>query len=174
VAQPIGVDQEKVGIFEKGNEMSKSRSDMIVGVHHVGLTVRDVDRSLAFYESLLGRVRDFLVESEGEELGTAVGVANARLKFGFISLGSVHIELLEYRNERREAYELRNSDVGACHICFEVTDLAKAMESLGADGIEFYSAPLNIEEGPLAGYSFVYFDDPDGITLELFEHRTQD
>jgi catechol 2,3-dioxygenase-like lactoylglutathione lyase family enzyme len=52
-----------------------------------------------------------------------------------------------------------------------VTDLKEAMAALAADGIRFYSEPLDIEEGPLAGYSFVYFDDPDGITLELFARR---
>jgi len=83
----------------------------------------------------------------------------------------VHLELLEYRNPRRERFELANSDPGAPHVCFEVADLAETMAALAEDGITFYSDPLDIDEGPLAGYSFVYFDDPDGITLELFAHR---
>jgi catechol 2,3-dioxygenase-like lactoylglutathione lyase family enzyme len=149
------------------------RASMFKGVHHVGLTVSDLDRSFAFYERLLGRVRDFSTESDGPILSRAVGVPNARLRFGFITLGSVHLELLEYRNQRRERYELANCDPGAPHVCFEVTDLREAMEALAEDGIAFYSDPLDIEEGPLAGCSFVYFDDPDGITLELFEHREQ-
>ena len=147
------------------------RAAMFKGVHHVGLTVSDLDRSLAFYERLLGRVRDFSIESDGPVLSRAVGVPDARLKFGFITLGSVHLELLEYRNDRRDRYELANSDPGAPHVCFEVVDLREAMAALAEDGIRFYSEPFDIDEGPLAGYSFVYFDDPDGITLELFEHR---
>ncbi|MHB1553493.1 MAG: VOC family protein [Acidimicrobiales bacterium] len=147
------------------------RQALVKGVHHVGLTVSDLERSFAFYERLLGRVRDFSTESEGPVLSKAVGVPGAHLRFGFITLGSVHLELLEYRNPRRERYELSNADPGAPHVCFEVTDLKEAMASLAADGIRFYSDPLDIDEGPLAGYSFVYFDDPDGITLELFAHR---
>lgn len=151
--------------------LGEKRAAMFRGVHHVGLTVSDLDHSLAFYERLVGRVRDFSTESEGPALSKAVGVPGARLRFGFITLGSLHLELLEYRNPRRDRYELANSDPGAAHVCFEVVDLRAAMESLAEDGVRFYSEPLDIEEGPLAGYSFVYFDDPDGITLELFEHR---
>lgn len=148
------------------------RAALFKGVHHVGLTVSDLDRSFAFYEQLLGRLRDFTTESEGPVLSAAVGVPGARLRFGFITLGTVHLELLEYKSPRRERYELSNSDVGAPHVCFEVGNLREAMVALAEDGITFYSEPLDIFEGPLAGYSFVYFDDPDGITLELFEHRS--
>jgi catechol 2,3-dioxygenase-like lactoylglutathione lyase family enzyme len=148
-----------------------NRAGAFLGVHHVGLTVSNFERSMEFYERLLGKVRDFDTESEGPELSKAVGVANASLHFGFISLGPVHLEILEYRNPRRDQYVLRNCDVGATHICFEVNDLRGLMSELASEGIEFYSDPIDIHDGPLAGYSFVYFDDPDGITLELFEHQ---
>jgi len=148
-----------------------NRADVFQGVHHVGLTVSNFERSMEFYERLLGKVRDFDTESEGPELSKAVGVENASLHFGFISLGPVHLEILEYRNPRRDPYELRNCDVGATHICFEVSDLRGLMSELASEGIKFYSDPIDIHDGPLAGYSFVYFDDPDGITLELFEHQ---
>lgn len=150
--------------------MDESHVESIVGLHHIGLTVKDLEQSLVFYENMLGTVRDFVVESAGEELSIAIGVPDARLKFAFLSLGSVHLELLEYHNERCQEYKLRNSDVGAAHVCFEVRNLPEAMRKLVASGIKFYSSPFRIEDGPLAGYSFVYFDDPDGITLELFEH----
>jgi catechol 2,3-dioxygenase-like lactoylglutathione lyase family enzyme len=148
-----------------------TRADAYRGVHHVGLTVSNFDRSMEFYERLLGRIRDFDTESEGPELSRAVGVENASLRFGFISMGPVHLEILEYRNPRRDRYELRNSDVGASHVCFEVNDLRGLMSELSGEGIVFYSDPIDILDGPLAGFSFAYFDDPDGITLELFEHQ---
>ena len=45
--------------------VDEERAAMFKGVHHVGLTVSDLDRSFSFYERLLGRVRDFSTESEG-------------------------------------------------------------------------------------------------------------
>lgn len=39
--------------------MTRTRREMITAVHHVGLTVSDFDRSMAFYERLLGRLREF-------------------------------------------------------------------------------------------------------------------
>lgn len=148
-----------------------TRAEAYRGIHHVGLTVSNLERSMEFYERLLGRVRDFATESEGPALSKAVGVENAFLRFGFISMGPVHLELIEYRNFRRDQYELRNCDVGASHVCFEVSDLRGLMNELSGEGIEFYSDPIDILDGPLEGFSFVYFDDPDGITLELFEHQ---
>src|SRR5579875_1475394 len=121
------------------------RASLFRGVHHVGLTVSDLDRSFAFYERLLGRVRDFTTESEGPVLSKAVGVPNAQLRFGFITMGSLHLELLEYRNPRRTQYELSNADPGAAHVCFEVSDLKEAMTTLAEEGIRFYSEPLEIE-----------------------------
>ena len=85
-------DQQRVGMFK--------------GVHHVGLTVSDLDQSFAFYERLLGRLRDFSTESDGAILSKAVGVPDARLRFGFITLGSVHLELLEYQNPRVLGYRV--------------------------------------------------------------------
>ena len=41
----------------------RRRQDLMMGIHHVGLTVSNLERSFTFYERLLGRVRDFSTES---------------------------------------------------------------------------------------------------------------
>lgn len=138
-------------------------------MHHVGITVRDLEASLLWYEQTFGVRREFVAHGSGPELSTAVGVPDADLSFAFLRFGSCVIELLCYDNPRTEDNERSNADVGSTHVCIDVPDLQVAYESLLSKGIEFLAPPLHIEDGPLEGCSFVYFRDPDGVTLELFE-----
>jgi len=137
--------------------------------HHFGLTVSDLNRSLEFYERMFGLVPEFIAHGDGDELSSAVGVPGARLNFAFLKLGDGTVELLEYENERQLGYDKRNCDVGAPHLCFDVPDIDAAYAELQAKGADFYSEPLRITEGPLAGCAFAYLRDPDGLTLEIFQ-----
>jgi catechol 2,3-dioxygenase-like lactoylglutathione lyase family enzyme len=138
-------------------------------MHHVGITVRDLEESLQWYERTFDVRREFVAHGSGPELSTAVGVPDAELSFAFLRFGSCVIELLCYDNPRDDRNDRTNADVGSAHVCIDVPDLAAAYASLRSKGIEFLAPPLHIEDGPLEGCSFVYFRDPNGVTLELFE-----
>ena len=141
----------------------------IGNMHHVGITVRDLESSLQWYEQTFGVTREFIAHGTGPDLSTAVGVKDANLRFAFLRFGNCVVELLCYDNERDETFERSNADVGSTHICIDVPDLQAAYDDLQAKGIEFLAPPLYIDGGPLGGCSFVYFKDPNGVTLELFE-----
>jgi catechol 2,3-dioxygenase-like lactoylglutathione lyase family enzyme len=141
----------------------------ITGMHHTGLTVASLGRSLAFYKEMFGLEPEFIANGEGEELSRAVGVPGAKLTFAFLRVGSGTVELVEYGNERRTRYDSRNCDVGAPHLCFGVPDIQVAYQQLRDKGADFYSAPFAITDGPLAGCAFAYLRDPDGLTLEIFQ-----
>jgi len=138
-------------------------------LHHVGITVRDLEASLEWYERVFGVTREFIAHGSGPELSAAVGVKDANLRFAFLRLGSAVVELLCYDNERDETFDRSNADVGSAHVCIDVPDLRAAYEDLSAKGIEFLAQPLDLTEGPLAGCAFAYFKDPNGVTLELFQ-----
>lgn len=138
-------------------------------LHHVGITVRDLEHSLEWYERVFGVTREFIAHGSGPELSAAVDVKDANLRFAFLRLGNAVVELLCYDNEREETFDRSNADVGSAHVCIDVPDLRAAYDELSAKGIEFLAPPLDIAEGPLAGCSFVYFKDPNGVTLELFQ-----
>ena len=142
---------------------------MFGSVHHVGLTVKDLDRSLAFYERMFGVTPSFDVAAASEPLSLALGVGGAKLRFAFLRFGETAVELLTYHNPRVDEFALRNCDVGASHVCIHVEDIRAAYEHCKSNGAEFYSEPFHIEGGPLDGCWFVYMRDPDGITLELFQ-----
>ena len=141
-------------------------------VQHVGISVKDIDRSLAFYKDVFGVEPEFVTEGSGADVSTAVGVADAVLTFAFLRIGPTILELLEYKAPRGRPYGLENCDVGAVHVAFEVPDIQSAYDQLVAQGIEFNAPPLRISEGPLAGCAFAYFSDPDGVQLEIFQVGT--
>jgi len=136
-------------------------------VHHVGITVRDLEESLQWYERIFDVKPDFIAEGTGPDLARAVGVPDVNLRFAFLRFGSCVLELLHYDNDRQETFDRSNADVGSAHVCIEVPDLQKAYADLQAKGIEFLAPPLHIDDGPLAGGAFVYFKDPNGVTLEV-------
>jgi catechol 2,3-dioxygenase-like lactoylglutathione lyase family enzyme len=137
-------------------------------MHHVGITVRDMEESLQWYERVFEVEREFIAYGSGPELSDALAVPGAKLSFAFLRLGSCVVELLHYDNERELSYDRSNADVGSTHVCINVPDMQQAYEKLQAKGVQFLAPPLDIDDGPLAGCSFAYFTDPNGVTLELF------
>jgi catechol 2,3-dioxygenase-like lactoylglutathione lyase family enzyme len=139
---------------------------------HMGLTVRDLDRSIWFYHDLLGL--EIVTEPspwfDGPELGQAVGVPGAELRQACLRLGDTMIELLEYRcPESQTERPLLSHSVGASHLAFAVDDIRTAKEELENEGVVFYSDITVVDDGVLAGWRWVYFPDPDGYPLELVE-----
>ncbi|HEY8408662.1 MAG TPA: VOC family protein [Gaiellaceae bacterium] len=141
-------------------------------LHHVGITVKDLDASIRFYHDVLGL--QFSNEPspwfDGPELGPAVGVPGAGLRQVSLILGDSTFELLEYKSPPSEtAQPLLSNNIGASHVAFLVDDIHAKKAELEAQGIEFYSDVNTVDEGVLAGWRWVYFEDPDGYPLELVE-----
>ncbi len=61
-----------------------------------------------------------------------------------------------------------NNHLGAEHVCFLVDNVKARKAELEAKGVEFSDINV-VDEGPLAGWRWVYFSDPDGLALELVE-----
>src|SRR6478736_1390642 len=142
------------------------------GLHHVGITVNDLDASTRFYHDVLGL--EFSNEPspwfDGPELGKAVGVPGGALRQVSLLLGDTTLELLEYKSPPSDtAGPLTSNSFGASHVAFLVDDIAAKKAELEAKGIEFYSEVNLVDEGVLAGWRWVYFEDPDGYPLELVE-----
>ena len=141
-------------------------------MHHVGITVKDLDASVRFYHDILGL--QFSSEPspwfEGEELGKAVGVPGGALRQVSLLLGDTEFELLQYKSPPSETTKpLLSNNIGASHVAFRVDDIRATKAELEAKGIEFFSDVNEVDEGVLAGWRWVYFEDPDGYPLELVE-----
>jgi catechol 2,3-dioxygenase-like lactoylglutathione lyase family enzyme len=140
-------------------------------LHHTGLTVRDLDRSLGFYRDLLGMEVLFEQEKRGGYLAEIVGYEDAHVRMVHLAFGGDRhrIELFHYLEPEPLGAAGEPRSVGITHVCLAVEDLAALHRRLVAAGVEFYSDPVRLDTGANAGGSAVYLRDPDGITLELFQ-----
>jgi catechol 2,3-dioxygenase-like lactoylglutathione lyase family enzyme len=143
-------------------------------LHHIGIPVSNLERSIAWYSQILGLVVNKTAVSTGEAISQAVEIPDVEMNVAFLAVGDhLLLELLEYTNPRGLPFELRNCDVGSVHVCFQVDDIRAAYNEMTKIGVKFNHPPIELgaEAGDLEGYWFAYFRDPDGVQLELFQLR---
>ena len=139
----------------------------IVGFRHTGITVKEMERALAFYCGLLGlEKRTDRISPEG---GRFVGAPGASIRICVLALpdSNAEIELLEYRNAGGASVQPRLVDPGAAHTSFWVSDVEQLYADLVAHGVPVLADLIE----PLSGRKKFYARDPDGFWLELTEVR---
>lgn len=145
----------------------------IRSVHHTAIIVKNLDRSLYFYHDVLGLPMSQEPSGwmEGDALARGTGVPGARLRNALLRIGSdATLELLEYANRPDDNdTPIQQNYLGAMHIALRVDDIVAKKAELEAQGVEFMADVNAFDEGALAGWRWVYFRDPDGISLELVE-----
>jgi catechol 2,3-dioxygenase-like lactoylglutathione lyase family enzyme len=141
-------------------------------LHHVGITVSDLEHGIDFYHGVLGLgfVNEPSPLFDDAALGPAVGVPGAALRQVSLALGDTTLELLEYRKPPSPIdAPLPQNALGAQHVAFLVDDILAKKAELESRGVDFYSDVNVVDDGVLAGWRWVYFSDPDGNALELVE-----
>ncbi|GGM00454.1 SMU1112c/YaeR family gloxylase I-like metalloprotein [Nakamurella endophytica] len=122
-------------------------------IHHVAVIASDYHRSRRFYEEVLGA--RLLAEHYREE---------RRSWKGDLALGDACVlELFSFpdappRPSYPEAQGLR-------HLAFAVPDVAAAVTELAALGVACEDARTD----PYTGRAMTFFQDPDGLPLELYQ-----
>ena len=145
----------------------------LTNVHHLGMTVSDIDRSIMFYRDTLGMTltgRRPCVE--GEYVAKQTGYAGVKLSVASFRVrpdSPNSLEIVEYLNHTGEPADTATNRPGGTHLCILVDDLDAAYVDLKGTGVRFKTAPVEITAGPNQGGKVVYFFDPDDYVLELFE-----
>lgn len=122
-------------------------------VHHIAIIATDYARSKAFYCDILGFTLQFETYREERDSWKADLTLN----------GQYVIELFSFpfppaRPSRPEACGLR-------HLAFSVANLDKAVAHLESRGVA--CEPIRVD--PFTDKRFTFFNDPDGLPLELYE-----
>ncbi|MCL7451659.1 MAG: VOC family protein [Anaerolineae bacterium] len=144
---------------------------MIKGVHHTCITVSDLERSITFYCDLLGLELVMTEESErsGDDRSKALGVPKAKVKLAILRAGDAQVELIEYVTAKGRPYDRNNNDAGAMHIALQVEDIDAVYQRFLEHGVRFTAPPATIPAGPMEGWRWTYFFDPDGVSLEIIQ-----
>ncbi len=153
-------------------------AEHIFGTHHIGITVPNIQDGIDFFKAVFGAVEVFRTgpfDVDQSFMKNRLGAAaHSRIRdLVFLRCGTgPSIELFEYSGEDSAARPKRVSEVGGMHLCFEVEDVFASAKRLKAQGIEFLEGPNTAEEGPLAGFSWIYFESPWGQMLEIASFST--
>ena len=143
----------------------------ILSADHTGITVSNLERSLAFWRDILGFEFSHTAHQKGELAGEITGIPGAELKLAVLKTPGGHkIELLEYLAPAdRKRANLRPCDVGSVHVALLVESLDAVLAQIAASGWEAAGKPQTLQSGPNAGKRVVYVRDPDGTTIEFME-----
>jgi glyoxylase I family protein len=130
-------------------------------IHHLRLTVTDVERSRQFYTSLLG----FDVAVESPPPGDPAAAEAFKILFGGVVM--IRGNLLMGLRPMAPAGDRFDPDrVGLDHLSFSVAsyaDLEQAVRLLDEHGV-MHGAITTL---PSFGIDVLPFEDPDGVQLEL-------
>ncbi len=138
---------------------------------HLSVTVSDMDRSLAFYRDLLGLKEVERHRLEGETISKMTGkkdVVMQVVRLAAPETPGMLIDLQQYLHPKGGVSTAKLGDAAHSHFCFGVPDVIRAYEDLSAKGVVFLSEPVSFDLG-WAIVHVVFFQDPDGYTLELVQ-----
>ena len=142
----------------------------ILAADHTGITVSNLERSLAFWRDVLGFELSHRPHQTGELASEITGVAGAEISIVVLKGYGHKIELLEYvAPAERKRIALKPCDVGSVHVAFTVDNLDAILNTIAASGWKAAGKPQTIKVGPNTGKRVVYVRDPDGTTIEFME-----
>jgi len=146
---------------------------------HVNICVRDMERSIRFYQDLgFTKAADFILGGGTPGIGQALGREVKQLRGGFMRLvedpNAPVLDLVQFIDPppQGQPYATLNN-IGICRIAFIVDDIDKTNQTLIAKGVEIV-APLQRYAGPRGTtIGVMCFKDPDGTVLEVMSDEIE-
>lgn len=119
---------------------------------HTMIRVKDIKKSLEFYEKLIGL-----------KLVKEMRLDDCKLYFLSDEIGEVQIELTYNDETPEDGYEI---GTGFGHFAFQVDSMDKFTQDIHKLGYEYLWEPFKLSA---AGSTIAFIKDPDGYEIELIE-----
>lgn len=131
-----------------------TRNVKVRNLAHVGMTVSNIDRSIAFYVDLLGLTQvDRRPGTQGDEVC-------------FVDAGGCMLELIGPSTGALSAEDVAVGRAGLVHLTFRVDDVDATIEAVRAVGAEIVEEPRDAHNKRMAR-RVAFCRDPDGILIEF-------
>jgi glyoxylase I family protein len=138
---------------------------MIRGIHHVAISVRDLDRMLKFYQEAFGFEKvDEFSWTPVPMMEQIIGIKDSAAKGVMLRAGTCHFEMFQYSAPAPRVTEpLQANDRGYTHFAVDVTDIEQEMQRLRGLGMTFnHHEPLDVGH-----VKSIYGRDPEGNLIEI-------
>ena len=126
---------------------------MFERLDHVGVSVRDMEKAIKFYEDVIGMTK-LNDRTYTKEVAQIIGEEKVFVRVVHMKLGNQVLELFKYEEPAgRTAFEdPKQSDFGIIHIGFFVKDFEKTYEKLKQKGVKFLGTPKEVRPGVFCAY----------------------
>jgi catechol 2,3-dioxygenase-like lactoylglutathione lyase family enzyme len=136
----------------------------------MGLTVRDMDETLKYWNGVLGMDMPQPTKFESTQavldlMGLPKG-ASYRISSGVISGSPARIEFIEIKGVPRKAFDLRVTDAMACGMAIRIGHIRDVLAKIKASGGRVLSKDEALVEWSDTLRN-VFVKDPNGLNLEL-------
>lgn len=135
---------------------------------HVGLTVGDLDTSIAFYETVLGARVEHQQEERTDDFDRLSDNSGTQVRVAWLAVdgGTFVLQLVQYLAGGDGRLAPRHARVGTAHLSFYVANADAEYTRLAALGT--VDLPGSVNAMGTHGRSF-YLHDPDGVPVELWQ-----
>lgn len=135
-------------------------------IHHIGIVVNNINKSLKHYEST----------NLGIRIGSIISDPIQEVNVQFLLMDTnkpkkLYIELIEPKDESSHINSFLKKGGGLNHICYEVKNHERAMKSLYKDGARLISDPKPAVA--FNGLNICFFMNRDMTIIELIENPDQ-
>lgn len=129
---------------------------MITKIDHLGIAVRSLDESVAYYEKALGLRCEHREEVPSQKVRTA-----------FFTVGEVHLELLEPTSpDSPVAKFLEKNGEGVHHVAFGTSDITAQLKGATSAGVKLiHEQPFEGAAGKLV--AFLHPKSTHGVLTEF-------
>ena len=138
---------------------------MFTRADHVGMSVKDIDKAIAFYRDVIGMEKVFDREF-AEGMAKLIGIEGTQVRIVHMKLADSIVELFDYKypKGREPTREHIQADYGLIHIGFMVEDFWGTYQHLLDHDVKFLADPVEIRPGVHVAYFH-------GVEYEVCEIR---